>query len=304
MARHETPDVKDRMEHLAFSAVLAGLRAGSRASALRRGEALGRFLARRVPLRREVALENLRLAFPTGTEAEHRATYERMFEQLGRVLAEFARFGRRDPEPVSSFFDLQGRDHVASALEGGRGALLLTAHFGNWEAFGSAMAGAGVPVTVLGARQRNPLVEETFSRLRRRGGMGTLVVGQSLRPVVELLEHNACLATLADQDGGPQGFFLDFLGRKASVQSGLFRLAARRGLPIVIGFAGRHGDGWRNELDSPLFPEPRRDPREVEKEARRLALLYTRRVETVVRARPDHWFWVHRRWKTRPPSEG
>jgi len=302
VARHEVPDARDRLEHAAFTLALAGLRVGSRASALRRGEALGRFLARRVPLRREVALENLRLSFPETSAGERLAVYERMCAQLGRVLVEFSRFGARPPEPASSYFELAGREHIDRALERKQGALLLTAHYGNWEAFGSAVAQAGLPLTVLGARQRNPLVEETFSELRRRGGTETLVVGKSLRPVVELLDRNACLATLADQDGGPRGIFLEFLGRTASVQGGLFRLAARRGVPIVIGFAVRQGDGWRSEIAPPLFPEPHRDPEEVEAEARRLAGIYSAQVERAVRARPEHWFWVHRRWRTRPPA--
>lgn len=303
MARHEVPDFQDRIESVGFDAALAVLRAGSRSSALRRGEALGRFLARRGALRRGVAIENLRHAFPGTGDEEGRRIYERMCEQLGRVLAEFARFGKRNREPTRSYFELDGHEHIGTALARGKGALLLTAHYGNWEAFGSALAEAGYPMTVLGARQRNPLVEATFSRLREAGGMGTLVVGKSLRPILDRLDANACLATLADQDGGRHGFFLEFLGRKASVQSGLFRLAARRGIPIVMGFACRAGEGWTTEIDPPLFPEPRRDPEAVEEEARRLARAYTERVDRAVRDRPEHWFWVHRRWKTRPPDE-
>ena len=76
----------------------------------------------------------------------------------------------------------------------------------------------------------------------------------------------ACVATLADQDGGPQGFFLPFLGRVASVQAGLFRLLARKGIPMVTGFSIREGDKWRAEIQEPEFPHPSDDP---ETEARR-----------------------------------
>jgi KDO2-lipid IV(A) lauroyltransferase len=300
MARHETPDSRDRLEYLGFSALLRALQTPSRLRARRMGRALGRFVARAVPLRREVALANLRAAFPERSEWERVGVYRGMCETMGMTLAEFAQFGKRNPDPVSNYFEVEGAEHIGQALEGGRGALLLTAHFGNWEALGASIAEVGYPLTALGARQRNPLVEEQFSHLRRRVGMGTLVVGKSLRPILELWNQGTCLATLADQDGGKQGFFLEFLGRKASVQSGLFRLAARRGVPVVTGFAVREGEGWRGKLMPPLRPEPTREPEEVEREALRLAAAYTAQVERLVREHPDHWLWVHRRWHTRP----
>jgi KDO2-lipid IV(A) lauroyltransferase len=153
---------------------------------------------------------------------------------------------------------------------------------------------------VLGGRQRNPLVEDRFSRLRERRGLRTLVVGKSLRPLVETFAAGRCVATLADQDGGPDGFFVEFLGRPASVQAGLFRLIARRGIPLVLGFAERAVEGWRAVIHPPVLPAPASTADAAEAEARRLATLYTGRVEEAVRRRPDHWFWVHRRWKSRP----
>jgi KDO2-lipid IV(A) lauroyltransferase len=303
MARHETPDLKDRLEYGALVALLAAMRAPSARRGRGWGRALGRFAARSVPLRREVALENLRAAFPELDPGARAAVYAAMLENLGEVLGGFARFGKGRPEPITDTIRVANPEAFAEAHRAGRGAVLLTAHYGNWEAFGAAIAACGYPVTVLGGRQRNPLVESLFARYRGRMGLGTLTVGKSLKPLVKTLREGSFVASLADQDGGPGGFFLDFLGRKASVQPGLFRLLARSGVPMVTGFAVRDGEGWRGELQSPVWPARARDEASVEGEARRLAALYTLRVEQYVRARPDHWFWVHRRWRTRPPEE-
>ncbi len=270
---------------------------------MRWGKRFGRFAARWIPLRREVALDNLRLAFPEKSEEERRAVYRGMLENLGLVLASFARFERETREPISETMRLVNPEAFAEAHRAGRGAILLSAHFGNWEALVSTVAAAGHPVTILGGRQRNPLVEELFARYRTRMGLGAITVGKSLKPILVALRRGDFVATLADQDGGPGGFFIDFLGRPASVQPGLFRLAARTGVPLVTGFAVREGDGWRGELQSPILPAPATSPEAVEAEARRLAAHYTALVETYVRRYPDHWFWVHRRWKTRPPGE-
>jgi len=226
-----------------------------------------------------------------------------MCENDGLLMASFARFGKRTPEDLGRFITVKNAEAVGKALEGKRGALLLTAHFGNWEALGARLGQMGYPVSVLGGRQRNPLVEDLFARYRGNMGLQSLTVGKSLRPIVEAFEQNQCLATLADQDGGPDGFFIDFLGRKASVQTGLFSLAARRRVPIVTGFSMREGRTWRGELHDPEWPREAHTKEAAEIEARRLAGFYTRRVEQYVRKHPDHWFWVHRRWRTRPPGE-
>ena len=299
MARHEIPDIQDRLESAAFKALLAALRAPGRRGGRRVGRALGRWVARCVPVRRDVALANLEASFPERTRAERRDIYRGMCETMGITLAEFARFGSSRAEPLSSWIYLENRGAIDRALAPGKGALLVTAHFGNWEVLGAVMAEHGYPMTAVAARQRNPLVERLFTDYRENVGMASINVGKSFRPLLKALQEGACVATLADQDGGPQGFFLPFLGRPASVQAGLFRLLARRGTPMVTGFAIRDGDGWRGEIHEPEFPQPGSDP---EDEARRLATVYSARVEDYVRRYPDHWLWLHRRWRTRPPS--
>lgn len=303
MARHDVPDRRDRLEYAALASALTALRAGPWGWGSRGGTALGRFVARMVPLRREVALENLRHAFPDLDASGRLGIYRGMCENYGLLIASFARFGKRKPEDLGRFIRMENVEAVGKALEGNRGALLLTAHFGNWEALGARLGQMGYPMSVLGGRQRNPLVEDLFARYRGNMGLRSLTVGKSLRPIVEAFEQNQCIATLADQDGGPDGFFLDFLGRKASVQSGLFGLAARRGVPIVTGFATRDGRTWRGQFHDPEWPRDVTSKEEAEIEAHRLAELYTRKVEEYVRRHPDHWFWVHRRWRTRPPGQ-
>lgn len=303
MARHEVPDTRDRLEWWGFRAVLAVLRAGSREGGRRRGESLGRFVARVIRLRRKVALENLALAFPEKTPSEHEAIYDSMCAQLGRVLSEFARIPT-DADTIPRHVHIDHPEVMDAARADGRGAILLTAHFGNWEWMGAAVQASGHPVTVIGARQRNPLVESLFADMRRHTGMKVATVGKSLKPILSTLNANRFAATLADQDGGRDGIFVEFFGRPASVQAGLFRLAARRGVPIATGFAYAEERGWSVRSQPVLFPRPVESPEQAEAEAARLAGIYAARVEAAVRERPDHWFWVHRRWRTRPPGEG
>jgi KDO2-lipid IV(A) lauroyltransferase len=166
MARHETPDTRDRLEYAAFSVLLAALRLPSRRQGRRLGLALGRLVSRAVPIRREVALENLRNAFPEWSETRRRDVYRGMCENLGLTLAEFARFGGRSREPLESWIRVENVEAADRAIAAGKGVLLITAHFGNWELLGAAFAARGYPLTAMGARQRNPLVETLISRYR------------------------------------------------------------------------------------------------------------------------------------------
>ncbi len=300
MARHTEPTLRDRLEYLGLASVLAAFRRASPARSLAMGRSLGRMVAR-IGLRREVALANLAQVFPERTAAEHRAIYSAMMEQLGMVLAEFARFeGGNDPVVP---FRVGNLDGVRARLAEGRGVILLTGHFGNWEAFAAQLVREGIPMNVLGGRQRNPAVEELINRYRRGAGMRPLVVGQSLRPIVAALAAGSCVASLMDQDGGRNGFFLPFLGRVASVQPGLFRLAVRRSVPVMSGFPVWDGSGWTARFRDPIRIEPASTPEAVDIEARKLARAYLDDLEEHIRAHPEHWFWVHRRWKTRPPGE-
>ena len=261
---------------------------------------LGACVSRWVPIRRDVALANLRAAFPERTESECRDIYRRMCETMGITLAEFARFGGSQNQSMSRRFPIENISAIDRALKAGKGVFLVTAHFGNWEMMAGVLAEHGYPMTAVTARQRNPLVERLFTRYRENVGIASLNVGKSLRPLVRALEDGACVATVADQDGGPRGFFIPFFGRPASVQAGVFRLMARRGTPMVTGFSIRENGGWWGEIQDPEFPRPGADP---EEEARRLATIYSARVEDYVRRYPDHWFWLHRRWRSRPPAE-
>jgi KDO2-lipid IV(A) lauroyltransferase len=294
--------MRDRVEHAALRSLLGALRVPDLRGGQRLGERLGRGVDTVSRVRRAQALDNLRHAFPELPEAERREILRRMWVGLGRTAAEFARFDQRRPFDIRDLMDLENAGAFAQARERGKGALLLTAHFGNWEVLGAAVSASGYPVTVLGARQRNPLVEDLLARYRARVGLPGITVGESLRPLVRAFRNGAFVATLADQDGGRHGFFVDFLGRPASVQAGLFRLIARRGVPLVTGFAVRDGARWRGEFQAPEWPRPVSGEAQADAEALRLARVYTARVETYVRRHPDHWFWLHRRWKTRPPA--
>lgn len=267
--------------------------------AVHSGDFLGRLANRVVPLRRKVADENLAAAFPHLTAPERRQLLRRLYRHLGRSLAEFCRYPVLNPKALARRIRLEGEEHLSEALEKGRGVLLLTAHLGNWEYLGAGLAARGFPMTFLVGPHSNRLAQELFNRYRGLNNVQVLVTeGSDLRAAFKALKAGRVVATVADQDAGPGGYFIDFFGRPASAALGPFRIARRTGSPVVFAFDVRHGMDHVISIDPPLHADPEADALE---ESMAWARLYHARLEEVVARHPEQWFWVHRRWRSRPP---
>jgi Kdo2-lipid IVA lauroyltransferase/acyltransferase len=120
------------------------------------------------------------------------------------------------------------------------------------------------------------------------------------RRVYETLRAGGWVCMLADQDARGAGVFVPFFGRPASTPAGPARIALKAGAPIVMGFVTRRADG-RLALDlEPALERPAADDPDP---VRTLTARHTAQLERRVRMRPEQWFWLHRRWKTRPPAE-
>ena len=292
---NRAPTLRDRVEYVLFRGAVAALGALPRGAALAIGRRLGDFALDVIRIRRRVALENLKLVEPDASR--RRALARRLYRGLGETLVEFARLDERSGPWLRSLA-IEGEEWLRAALEPGRGAVLVSGHYGNWEVFGAALAARGHPISYVVAEQRNPLVGSFIDRRRNRLGVKTFPVGAPVRRALRELRENRCVVLLADQDAGGEGLFLPFLGRDASVTTGPALIAQRSGATIVTGFIEREGGGrYTMRIDESFTVAP---DDSIEDAARR----YTARVEAAVRRRPDHWFWVHRRWKTRAPRAG
>lgn len=249
-------------------------------------------------LRRRVARENLARAFPTLPLPEREAILARHYRELGRVALEYPLIPQLSVAPMGDVFAaVHGFEHIEGALAGGRGAIFLSGHFGNFE-LGAAWLARRCPVDLVVRPLSNPRVDAWLSDLRRRAGFGLIRADVGVRAVFESLRAGRAIAMLADQDARKHGVFVPFLGVPASTPVGPARVALATGAPIVTGYVTRREDG-RHELDiEPPLVEQGRDA----SAALRLTARHTDRLTARVRQHPEAWFWLHRRWKTAPPA--
>jgi KDO2-lipid IV(A) lauroyltransferase len=257
--------------------------------------------------RRDVALSNLEQHLAWNARAggagcgrrrrrDQRSIGREAMQNFVMGLAEFTRLPLVDRAYVSKRVAIDGLASLDQVLRAGRGAILITGHFGSWELPGCVLAMLGYPVDLLVGVQHNRLVQELMNRLRRSCGIG-IIEPQRLLQAAHALRANRLVAMLSDQDAGRAGVFVDFLGEPASTPRGAARLAIMARSPIVPGFIVRTaGLSHRIELDRPIWP-----PESASEQAvRDLTHAYTRVIESYVRRYPGQWLWSHRRWKTRP----
>ena len=254
------------------------------------------------PRLRQVGLFNLRLAFPDWTDRERRRTLFGTFRGFGRMMADFASFPRLNRTNISELMVYEGFEHYARAQEQGRGVIFLTAHFGNWElsSFAHSMYGHTINFTV--RPMDNPLLDEVITRYRCLSGGRPVDKNDFARRALHALKRGEAVGVLMDTNMlAGEGIFVEFFGRLACTTSAPARLARKTGAALVLGLTL-----WDSKLGKyrlhfePVDWIPAADP---EEEIRTNTANFTRLIENCIRRHPDQWFWVHRRWKTRPPGE-
>jgi KDO2-lipid IV(A) lauroyltransferase len=270
---------------------------------LRAAAGLGAWLGwaayRVLRIRRRVSIENIRRSLPfAGDENTADRIACASYANFGRSMMEFLGFRRLHREHLLRMVDFVGRESFDEALAAGRGAVLFTGHFGNFELLGVAIAALGYPVDELTGKQTNEMVDGVINGLRQRH-LRT-IPHESPKPVFRALKENRFVAMVADQDARRHGVFVDFFGRPASTPRGPATFAVHQGAPIIAGFI-RRAPGGRHiaEITPPIWPDPAMGREEA---IRHLTQAITDRLADAIRRYPAEYFWAHRRWKTQPPE--
>lgn len=293
------PTLAHRLEYGLFAVASSLLNALPRRTALALGAAVGRLGYSLLRIRRDVVEQNLRIAFPDRDDAWIRSTAREAYAHLGREMVEMLRAARRGRDAVLGNTVIEGEDLLRAALEEGRGAVLLTGHFGNWEMSAGAFGSRGYPVDVLIQRQRNPLFDRAIIDARHGIGMELIDRGLATRTGLKTLRDNRILAVAGDQNTRKGGVFLPFFGRPASTSRGFAILAARAGAPILTMMGTRRSDGRLHIVVRRLADAIGRGGPSTND----VVQAFLNELERAIRAAPEQYFWHHRRWKTRPPEE-
>lgn len=260
-------------------------------AALRTARAIARVAPGLLPRTTATVRANLELAFGRADPALVRATYRHFAEALADLLF-FRRLFR--PERVHEHFRIEGGG-LEHYRRGGRGgAVLVTGHFGNWELCAAAFHYLGIPSCPIVRPPDRPWFARRLEGFRRALGQEPIPKGNALPLAMRALRRGAVVVFLNDQAAGRHGIPVPFFGRPARTYTAPAALAKKLGVPLYAGYSTRIGDGIRYRFFSEVVPADG----SVEEVTRRL----NERLEAYVRARPEQWWWFHKRFKP-PRSE-
>lgn len=246
--------------------------------------------------RRKVALENMRSALGEEmSEVLMRRNVLKVFESVGRTAIEVARFGKTRPDDIRRFVTGYGAEQLARAHEMGKGCIVLTAHFGNWEYVGSWVAAMGYPMDILVYTQHNPVFDRLLNDLRKRMGVNVIKIGTNVRQVFRALNERHVIGIAADQHDPAGNLVIRFFGREAAASRGPAVFSLRTGAPILPVLLRREKFDRHVVMAGDLIL-PSEKGNEDEK-VRCMIEQFHRFLEDSIRSYPDQWLWTHRRWK-------
>jgi len=261
----------------------------------------GKLLYYLIPFRRGIVLANLRRVFgKTLTEQEIRSMAYSYFGHFGRFFLEWGCSPFRTKLRRQSMVRVENIESPINAHQQGRGILLLTAHFGNWEV--ATVSGIGQYPQFKGLLHfvRRPMkpkwVNDFLTRRFQRAGFGTVSHSGSLEQILTLLETGNIVVFVFDQHaGGRDGVVVDFCGHPAATFKSLAILALNTGAPVIPTTTWREPDGThvlRFEDPLPLIEDDR-----VSQAIRLNTRQYNAAIEKMLMQHPEQWIWMHRRWK-------
>lgn len=243
--------------------------------------------------RRMVALTNLRLCFPEMDEAERFALARRHFIAFARAFLDRTLGWWASPRRLARLIRLSGGEH----LQQSRPVILLAPHFVGLDAGGTMMT-MTTPLVSVYSNQKNPVFNQVLLKGRLRFNQPILLSRQDgMRKAVKALKEGYPFYYLPDMDFGPQdSIFVPFFGVPAATLPTVSRLARLTGAAIVPCICKQVDDGYEISLQ-PAWENFPGDS--VEADTERM----NRFIENEVRQMPEQYFWLHKRFKTRPPGE-
>jgi KDO2-lipid IV(A) lauroyltransferase len=295
-------DLIEYIEHGVFKSFSLAFACLPRPLCLSIGAGLGRIAFRLDKGHRAIALSNLAVAFGKDrSEPERQALARQAFEHFGRTIADIIKISGFSREKILRLIRTEGAEHLRMVLSKGRGALVFTAHFGNWEVTTAAIAAIG-PVRVIARPLDNRLLEKELAKLRMKFGAGIISKFKAGKPILQSLKNNEIVGILIDQNVlRSQAVFMDFFGKPAATTPALAAFHVRTGASIVPVFCYPLRNGlYRIKLFEPI--EPPLSGRQ-EQDVLKITQLCTKMIEREIRQNPGFWLWVHKRWNTRPRED-
>lgn len=248
------------------------------------------------PIRKNVVLKNLQIAYPENNISVVKKSALRIYKSFAITLVELLYLPYMSRQKIIDAVECINPELIIEKYKEGKGIILLSSHFGNWEFIAISVAmQIGIPFSVIVKPLRNPYVFEWMNKARTKFGNEIVPLGISIRKTYQTLKEKKIVAMVADQRGPREGVRVNFFGRVVSVYTGPAALALKTGSPIIFGVPVRQKNyKYRTvlvEISKTDLPENDED------KIKEISQRHTAYLEKIIRENPEQWLWMHDRWK-------
>lgn len=276
---------------------------------------LGEFLALRLPVElsyavacffadicytasfrdRRALIDNLSVVTDgKSTKRDLEKTARLVFRNFAKYLVDFFRFSLYDESYTKKVVAVKNIEQVDAALARGKGAIILSAHIGNWELGGHVLSMLRNPIYAVVMTHQHAKINDFFRKQRTMANMKPIEIGMGLRACYNALKNNSLLAVLGDRDFTKKGIYINFFDKPALIPKGPAVLSYRTGAAIVPAFMIRQKDDtFVFVFEKPIVPNSADDEDEAIK---KLAKRYSQVIESYVRRYPEQWYMFRRVW--------
>lgn len=249
-----------------------------------------------IPIRKKVVFNNLKIAFPENDYQTNQKLAFKIYLSFAITLVEILYLPYIKEKKLINEVICSNPELIIEKFKEGKGLILLSSHFGNWEFLAISVAiQIHLPFSVIVKPLRNPLVYEWMNNFRTKFGNEVVPLGLSIRKTYQTLKEKKIVAMVADQRGPVEGVKVDFFSRKVSVYTGPAALALKTGAPLICGIAIRQND-YKYKMDLVEISQQNL-PNGEEEKILEISQRYTSYLENVIRENPEQWLWMHNRWK-------
>lgn len=249
-----------------------------------------------IPIRKQVTVENLKMAFPEYSSKQIIKIAFESYRSFAITLIEILYIPYMTADQVEKLILSGNNDFIIEKYRENRGVILLSAHFGNWEAMAVSLSlQLKISFSAVIKAQRNILVSDWLNKMRSKWGNKIVPIGISVRDVYRALKDKNIVAMVADQRGPQEGIRVNLFGRKAAIYAGPAALALRTKSPLLFAVAVRQPD----YTYTTNFEEVNMEnlPDDEEEKIVEISQRHTSLLEQAIRRNPEQWLWMHKRWK-------
>jgi Kdo2-lipid IVA lauroyltransferase/acyltransferase len=267
------------------------------------GFALARLAYPLLKSRRNIALENLRYAFPEMDESQRRQIALQSFQSIGAAFLELLWYPNFTKAGIKQRVRIENLELLQQLQEKKKGIIFLTAHYGSWELASQAITVySDTPVCTIAKPQSNLLVDRIITRWRELFGLKIVAMGISVREILRTLQEGGIIALAADQSAPKESVAVNFFGRSVPTFQGPALFSLKTGAPIILGCTVRQENG-NYTMRFVHVPGDDLDGASDEN-ILELTRRHVHMTELLIRQNPEQWMWMHKRWKhVRVPAE-